>query len=264
MRRLAYITAFALSLALPLWAQHGGGGHGGGAHASGSVGHGGFSGHAGGGRISGGMGSGGVHAGGMRSGGIRSGGIRSNPGVSRGFTRPQFAQRGFSRGPFLHDGFRRNRVRVFGFRNNCFTYGCRGFYPYGGFYDPYWWSDSGSSYDEDGARDRDEANAMNQQSLEEQEMRRQNDDYVRDPYARQAPTPQPSEPATVQPDTVLVYRDQHKREVKNYAIVGPTLWNFAPQRTEKISLSDLDLDATIKANDERGLTFRVPAAGEGQ
>ena len=43
------------------------------------------------------------------------------------------------------------------FRNNCFGFRCRGFgYPwaYGGYYDPYWWWDSGSSYDEDYERDR--------------------------------------------------------------------------------------------------------------
>jgi hypothetical protein len=63
---------------------------------------------------------------------------------------------------------------------------------------------------------------------------------------------------------VLVFRDQHKQEVHNYAIIGQTLWNFAPQRTEKIPLSDLDLPATTKANDDRGLTFRVPGTGEAQ
>ncbi len=54
------------------------------------------------------------------------------------------------------------------------------------------------------------------------------------------------------------------RKFSNYAIVGQTLWNFSPQRTQKIPLSDLDLPATTKANEERGVTFRVPAAGEGQ
>ena len=55
-----------------------------------------------------------------------------------------------------------------------------------------------------------------------------------------------------------------KQEVQNYAIVGQTLWNFSPQRTEKIPLSQLDLAATIKANDERGVDFRLPASNEGQ
>ena len=82
-----------------------------------------------------------------------------------------------------------------------------------------------------------------------------------------APAPAPreeKESAAVLPATVLVFRDQHKREVDNYAIVGQTLWAFAPQRTEKIPLADLDLAATTKANDDRGSTFRVPTANEAQ
>jgi ribosomal 50S subunit-associated protein YjgA (DUF615 family) len=66
------------------------------------------------------------------------------------------------------------------------------------------------------------------------------------------------------PITVLIFRDERKREVQNYAVVGQTLWVFEPQRTEKIPLSQLDIPATAKANDERGVEFRVPAAGEGQ
>jgi len=66
------------------------------------------------------------------------------------------------------------------------------------------------------------------------------------------------------PATVLVFRDQHKQEIQNYAIVGQTLWNFSPQHTEKIPLSQIDLPATTKANDERGVDFRLPGANEGQ
>ncbi len=29
------------------------------------------------------------------------------------------------------------------------------------------------------------------------------------------------------PATVLVFRDEHKQEIHNYAIVGETLWNFS-------------------------------------
>jgi len=105
------------------------------------------------------------------------------------------------------------------------------------------------------------ANEMNQQSLDEQRMRRQDD---QDSYAQSAPAPRQPERTEALPATVLVFRDQHKQEVQNYAIVGQTLWNFAPQHTEKIPLSDLDLSATAKANDDRGVTFRLPGVGEGQ
>lgn len=267
MRRLMAISAFALSLAVPLWAQHGGG------HAGGS-----FGGHAG---FSGG------HGGSFSGGGHVSSGMRSGPIASRGFTHsPTYSQRSYSHGPYLHDGYHGNHYHggygththfyTYGIRNNCYGYACRGYgygygYPwaYGAYYDPSWWWDSGSSYDEDYERDRATANEMNQQSLEQQQMLRQEqDDGDQDTYARSEAAPRPAQHeamgAPIVPDTVLVFRDQHKEEVKNYAIVGQTLWNFAPQRTQKIPLSDLDLPATTKANDDRGVTFHVPTSGEAQ
>lgn len=257
MRRLAAITAFALFLAVPLWAQHGGGGHAGssGGHAGSFGGHAGFS------------------SGGHTASGNFSSGMRSGAGFSHGFT--PASRPGSSRGPFLHDGFRGSRfpLRTYGFRNNCYGYRCWGYgYPwaYGGYYDPFWWGDSGSSYDEDYARDRAIANDMNQQSLEEQQMLRQEQaDGDRDLYARSDPAPRRAssdehQGAAIMPATVLIFRDQHQKEIQNYAIVGQTLWNFAPQHTEKIPLSALDLPATTKANDDRGITFRVPTSNEAQ
>ena len=292
MRRLAAITAFALFLAVPVWAQHGGGhaggfggGHGGGfsgGHGGGFASHGGFAGGHGG--FAGGHGGfSGAHA----VGGHSFRGVHG-PGMSRGFTHVPSTRAGFSRGPFLRDGFRSSgfrdrgfrdrgfrdrgfrdrRFRDFRFRNNCFGFGCWGYgYPWwGAGIDPWWW-DSGSSYDEDYERDRALANEMNAQNLQEQQMLRQEqadgdqDAYARPPR-REQETPEP-EGAAILPATVLVFRDQHKLEVQNYAIVGQTLWAFAPQH-QKIALSDLDLAATTKANDDRGVTFRAPAANEAQ
>jgi hypothetical protein len=74
------------------------------------------------------------------------------------------------------------------------------------------------------------------------------------------PTPdEPAEPVTVQPPTVLIFKDGHQSDVLNYAIVGDTLFDFAAGRTRKILLADLDLPATHKANDDRGVDFQVPA-----
>ena len=77
----------------------------------------------------------------------------------------------------------------------------------------------------------------------------------------QAYAPAPSAPAeeiTSQPLTVLVYRDGHQLDVQNYAIQGDLLFDLTPGHPRKIALSDLDLDATEKANDDRGLDFRLP------
>ena len=275
MRRLMAIAVFALFLAVPVWAQHGGGGHGGGGGHSGfGGGHSGFSGgHAG---FSGGhVGGAGVHS---------FSGARSAPGFSRRFS--PSARTGFSRGPFLHDGFHgrngfghRDRFGR-GFHNNCRGFGCWGGFPWwgAGYYDPWlwdWW-DSDSSYDQDYNNNLAIANQMDQQSLEQQRMWRQEQaDGDQDAYAPRSssqappmPRPAPSQaedpPSPIIPPTVLVFRDQHQLEVQNYAIVGQTLWNFAPQRTQKIPLADLDLAATQKANDDRGVTFRLPSGSEAQ
>jgi hypothetical protein len=68
------------------------------------------------------------------------------------------------------------------------------------------------------------------------------------------------DPVTAQPSTVLVFKDGHQSDVLNYAIVGNTLFDLGAGRTRKIMLADLDLPATRKANDERGVDFQIPAS----
>jgi hypothetical protein len=262
MRRLLAIAGFLLlAAAVQLQAQRGGG-HGSGGH--GSVGHGSVGGHAG----FSAHGSFGGHSGGGH-------------GFAGGHSGSGFAPRSFARGRSFNSHsanatsarglHSRNfnhrsglRTRTYGFRNNCYGYGCgRGYrYPWGyGGFDPYWWWDSGSSYDGDREREIGLANEMNAQSLDEQRARQQGD---QDSYVRSAPAPRQAERTDPAPATVLVFRDRHKQEIQNYAIVGETLWNFSPQHTEKIPLSQLDLPATTKANEDRGVDFRLPGATEGQ
>jgi hypothetical protein len=78
------------------------------------------------------------------------------------------------------------------------------------------------------------------------------------------PDAQAEEPVSAQPSTVLVFKDGHQSDVLNYAIVGDTLFDFAEGRTRKILLADLDLKATQKANDDRGVDFRIPPTPIGQ
>jgi hypothetical protein len=92
--------------------------------------------------------------------------------------------------------------------------------------------------------------------------------YSRDPDEPQASTALPGprmqerEPsvADTKPSepTVLVFRDGHQQEVMNYAIMGQMVYVF-DKRTQKIALADLDVAATVKANDVRGLDFNIPA-----
>ena len=69
-------------------------------------------------------------------------------------------------------------------------------------------------------------------------------------------------PASDQPQTVLVFKDGHQVEVANYAIVGSTLYDLTGGHRQKIALADLDLSATAKQNDDRGIDFQVPGAAE--
>ncbi|MGA2904790.1 MAG: hypothetical protein ABSD98_13225 [Candidatus Korobacteraceae bacterium] len=80
-------------------------------------------------------------------------------------------------------------------------------------------------------------------------------------YAPAGPAPEPPAPppADVKPGdpTVLVFRNGHQQEVTNYAIMGDSLYVF-DQGRKKIALADLDIPATVKANDDRGVEFRMP------
>jgi hypothetical protein len=68
----------------------------------------------------------------------------------------------------------------------------------------------------------------------------------------------PPAPEPAREPTVLVFKDGHQLEVGNYAIVGSTLFDLAPGHSRKVPLADLDLDATQRQNDDRGITFQIP------
>ena len=260
MHRPLLSAAFVLLLvAVPLSAQHGGGGHasGGGGHVGGFASHGGgFAGH----------------SSAPAFGGVRAGSGSAARSFAGSASHPAFSSRSFNRGSGR--GFNRSggvRFGAYGVGSSCYYYGygCGAYgYPWGyaGFYDPYWWADSGSSFDYDQQYQTGLANEMNQQSLDEQSMRQQND---QDLYAQWAPSAprehrEHEELNEAAPATVLVFRDEHKQEIHNYAIVGQTLFSFNPQHTQKIPLSDLDIPATTKENDEHGVDFHVPGAPDGQ
>ncbi len=69
---------------------------------------------------------------------------------------------------------------------------------------------------------------------------------------------------TEQPSTVLIFKDGHQQEISNYAIVGPTLYELNDGRARKVALSELDLVATVKQNDSRGVGFELPSSQVGR
>jgi hypothetical protein len=64
------------------------------------------------------------------------------------------------------------------------------------------------------------------------------------------------------PATVFIFKDGHKLQTRNFAILGQTLFDFTDKPLRKIKLAELDLDATRKANDDLGIDVRLPAKAE--
>lgn len=77
--------------------------------------------------------------------------------------------------------------------------------------------------------------------------------------ARATPPPAPTPVTDDGPMTTLVYRDGHKSEVRNYAIVGSNLIDLTKSPVlKKIPLDSLDLVATRKENEDNGVDFHTP------
>jgi hypothetical protein len=183
------------------------------------------------------------------------------------------SSRAFHGGGFAHGSG--DRVRIGNRFFNRGVNGRRGFYPYYGYAGCYpygycdWWDDPLAYDSQDGAQDTSDdqdsyagfyraqaypgpyaANSGLQRDV--QTLNGKIDRLQADVEARNHPK------SDLEPATALVFRDQHVEEVHNYAIAGGTLWVFNDQASKKIPLAQLDLDATIKKNDERGVDFQVP------
>lgn len=60
------------------------------------------------------------------------------------------------------------------------------------------------------------------------------------------------------PATVLVMKNGTRSEIHNYAVVNGTVITYEQGARRRIPLADVDVQATERANDERGVVFRVP------
>jgi outer membrane murein-binding lipoprotein Lpp len=163
------------------------------------------------------------------------------------------------RGPFISSNRFHHHHHFFAGFSPWFYYGYPAYYGYPWTYGDYSYLNGGDSY-----QSYDSSYAQSSALAQQAEIDRLEGevDRLRDqrearasadaPQAKKETTAQASEP------TVLVFRDQHKEEVKNYAIVGETVWVFSELRARKIPLANLDVEATTKVNDDRGVEFRVP------
>ena len=88
-------------------------------------------------------------------------------------------------------------------------------------------------------------------------IERQGDRYVR----RGSEQPQAQAPAKPQPPpppTIIVLRNGQELELTDYAVTGDILYDLSNGRTKKISLAQVDVPATIKLNEDRGIEFSLP------
>ena len=60
------------------------------------------------------------------------------------------------------------------------------------------------------------------------------------------------------PNAVLIFRDGRQLSVRNYAVVGNTVWVLSEHAANKFAVSDLDINATEQANAKNGVEFRLP------
>ncbi len=86
------------------------------------------------------------------------------------------------------------------------------------------------------------------------------DTSAQDALSAQSDTQPAPEPP--QPPTSLVFKDGQQLEVENYAIVSQTLYDLTPGHPRRIALADLDLPATQKQNDDRGVVFQLPPSAQ--
>lgn len=248
MQRWVLSAALCALLTLPVWGQRGGGGHGG-------MGGGGARGFSGGGYHSG------SYAGGY---GYRGGAGYSG---SRGYA-------GGYRGGYWGGGYRGYGYNWHGYPYRGYPYRGYGWgwgYPWWGFgYAGWpWWGWGGSYYDNsyysyypsdaysvqpytyapsgDYSQDNQTQDQIDRLTGEVNQLRSQQSSGQ-------------SKIAEIRAETVLVYRDGHTEEVQNYAIIGKTIWIFNESRARKIALSELDLPATKRDNEDRGIDFVLPSS----
>jgi hypothetical protein len=223
-------TCSLILLTVPVWAQHRGGGHIGGGGRAHFASHGSFAGHASA-----------VHA----SGGFRGGGL----GRGSGF--------------HVQPGNRFHPHRGFGGRRGFYSnYPYASFYPYYpyGYYsydDPSFYNTENE--DQDAYADSSyQAPSYPAPSQEDSGLRSDVQTLSGKIDRLQADVEARNRPKEIEPATALVFQDRHVEEVRNYAIAGGTLWVLNQNAAKKIPLAQLDLPATVKINDDRGVDFQLP------
>ena len=141
----------------------------------------------------------------------------------------------------------------------CYGRGYYGYgwpYAYAGWDYPWYYDDSNNDY----AQDSGDSYAPPQDYQSQAEIDRLHNEVaqLRDQMQSRG-VPRPPEPKEAAPEpTQLVFADKHTEQIENYAIVRQYLWVFDNSRARKIPLASLDIPATEKANQDRGVDFAIP------
>ena len=175
---------------------------------------------------------------------------------------------------FRHDGFRHNR-----FRNGV---GGLGFGGYPIYYNPYGYDDNTQTMDDSQPaannyeqpaddegpgltvfeRRRDYQLIGDSPEYQRQQQNRADEKTVaKNNEGESSIATAPAAPPEEVVSTVLVFRDGKRREIRNYALMGSSIYDLSVkpgQGQMKILIADLDIPATIAANDQRGIEFKVP------
>ena len=198
----------------------------------------------------------------MGGGGAFRGGIRSSGGAHfSGAHHPGFHNPGFVHSPH------RGPVIVTRGRFGGHRFPQRGFYPYYssyGYYGGTLWDWDDAEYDArfngNNNYDYQTAAEINRLSNEVQQLRQDRDYEQAAPPPAPGPVAQPTVQAKAQEDlpVIVVFLDKHIREVKSYAVANEMLVVLDGNKRTKFPLADIDLAATMKLNDERGVDFQIP------
>ena len=245
--------AALIGFALVVTASGQRGGHGGG---GGGVSHGGGGGFSHGGSAGGfsrGFSGGAIHSGGIARGGFSTGAMRG------GFNRGGTVFRGPNRGHvFVRNGFRRfgNGFRYYGWP----YYGYYG-YPY--YYNPYpyFWDDS--SYDSGYPASADQVSSYYYNTPWEPAA----PEPVEQPpvVVYQAPPPQQpayQAPANSTPEYLIAFNDHNIKIAVAYWTEKSNLKYVTTDHEIKTApLSSVDRDLSMRLNQERRVTFSLPASG---
>jgi hypothetical protein len=157
--------------------------------------------------------------------------------------------------PFFHNRFHHHH---FFFPFNLWWYYGYWAYPWYGYSYPLYYEPS--SYG-DGGYGQEQRSEIEQERYEIESERNEIDrleDEVQQLRQQKQPAAKPESRDDINSLTVIVFRYKLTEDVQNYAIIGQTLWILNENQATKIPLADLDVQATVKANGERGIDFRVP------